>query len=85
MGEAIQNVVRALAGRVPVIGFVGAPFTMASYMIEGGASRNFIRTKQHDVRDETLWRRLMGKIVDVLAPFAQPAGGRRRALHPGVR
>ena len=50
VGEAIQTVVRALAGKVPVIGFVGAPFTMASYMIEGGASRNFIRTKQHDVQ-----------------------------------
>ena len=41
VGESIQMVTRALAGKVPVIGFVGAPFTMASYMIEGGASRNF--------------------------------------------
>jgi len=39
-------------------------------MIEGGASRNFIRTKKLMYTDETLWRRLMGKIVDVLAPFA---------------
>src|SRR5437868_9799278 len=70
VGEAIQTVVKALAGRVPVIGFVGAPFTMASYMIEGGASRNFIRTKKMMYSDETMWRRLMGKIVDVLAPFA---------------
>jgi len=70
VGEGIQHVVRALAGKVPVIGFVGAPFTMASYMIEGGASRNFIRTKRMMYSDETLWRRLMGKIVDVLAPFA---------------
>src|SRR5215471_15967694 len=46
VGESIANVMRALAGKVPVIGFVGAPFTMASYMIEGGASRNFIRTKK---------------------------------------
>ena len=71
VGEAIQATVRALAGRVPVIGFVGAPFTMASYMIEGGASRTFVRTKKLMYSDETLWRRLMGKIVDVLAPFAQ--------------
>jgi uroporphyrinogen decarboxylase len=70
VGEAIQLVTRTLAGRVPVIGFVGAPFTMASYMIEGGASRNFIKTKRLMYSDETLWRRLMGKIVDVLAPFA---------------
>jgi uroporphyrinogen decarboxylase len=69
VGEAIQLVVKALAGRVPVIGFVGAPFTMASYMIEGGPSRNFIKTKQMMYRDETLWRRLMGKLVDVLGSF----------------
>lgn len=70
VGEAIQMVVKALAGRVPVIGFVGAPFTMASYMIEGGPSRTFLRTKQMMYRDETLWRRLMGKLVDVLGAFA---------------
>jgi uroporphyrinogen decarboxylase len=71
VGEAIQMVTRALASKVPVIGFVGAPFTMASYMIEGGASRNFINAKSLMYRDETLWRRLMGKLVDVLGPFAQ--------------
>jgi len=70
VGESIQLVVKALAGRVPVIGFVGAPFTMASYMIEGGPSRNFLRTKQMMYRDETMWRRLMGKLVDVLGAFA---------------
>jgi uroporphyrinogen decarboxylase len=69
VGESIQIVSKALSGRVPVIGFVGAPFTMASYMIEGGPSRNFIRTKQMMYRDETLWRRLMGKLVDVLGSF----------------
>ena len=70
VGESIQMVVRALAGKVPVIGFIGAPFTLASYMIEGGSSRNYIRTKRMMYSDETMWRRLMGKIVDVLAPFA---------------
>ena len=70
VGEAIRIVVQQLAGRVPVIGFVGAPFTIASYMIEGGPSRNFIRTKEMMYQDETLWRRLMGKLVDVLGPFA---------------
>jgi uroporphyrinogen decarboxylase len=79
VGESIQLVAKALAGRVPVIGFVGAPFTMASYMIEGGPSRNFLRTKQMMYRDETLWRRLMGKLVDVLGSFAvlQVAAGAR--------
>jgi uroporphyrinogen decarboxylase len=70
VGESIQMVVRALAGKVPVVGFIGAPFTLASYMIEGGSSRNYIRTKRMMYADETMWRRLMGKIVDVLAPFA---------------
>jgi uroporphyrinogen decarboxylase len=79
VGEAIQQSVRALAGRVPLIGFCAAPFTLASYMIEGGASKNFLRTKRMMYSDETLWRRLMGKIVDVLAPFAimQVASGAR--------
>ncbi len=79
VGEAIQIATRALAGRVPVIGFVGAPFTVASYMIEGGASRTFLRTKRMMYNDETLWRRLMGKLVDVLGPFAlhQVAAGAR--------
>jgi uroporphyrinogen decarboxylase len=79
VGETIQLVTKALAGRVPVIGFVGAPFTMASYMVEGGPSRNFVRTKQMMYRDETLWRRLMGKLVDVLGAFGilQVAAGAR--------
>jgi uroporphyrinogen decarboxylase len=79
VGESIQQVVKALAGRVPVIGFVGAPFTMASYMIEGGPSRTFLKTKTMMYRDETLWRRLMGKLVDVLGSFAvlQVAAGAR--------
>ena len=79
VAESIQMVTKALAGRVPVIGFVGAPFTMASYMVEGGPSRNFLRTKQMMYRDETMWRRLMGKLVDVLGSFAvmQVAAGAR--------
>src|SRR6266849_2494344 len=56
VAEAIQSVVQALAGRVPVIGFVGAPFTMASYMIEGGSSRTFIRTKQMMYGNEKIGR-----------------------------
>jgi uroporphyrinogen decarboxylase len=70
VGESIQLVTKSLGSRVPVIGFVGAPFTLASYMIEGGASKTFLRTKQMMYRDETLWRRLMGKLVDVLGSFA---------------
>jgi uroporphyrinogen decarboxylase len=79
VGEAIQAVNRALGGRVPVIGFVGAPFTLASYMIEGGPSKTFLKTKKLMFGNETMWRRLMGKLVDVLGDFArlQVAAGAR--------
>jgi uroporphyrinogen decarboxylase len=69
VGETIQLVTKALAGRVPVIGFVGAPFTLASYMIEGGPSKTFLKTKKLMYADEIMWRRLMGKLVDVLGDF----------------
>ncbi|MBV9767913.1 MAG: uroporphyrinogen decarboxylase [Acidobacteriaceae bacterium] len=71
VGETIRIVIEALAARVPVIGFVGAPFTLASYMIEGAASRTFLKTKTLMFGNETMWRRLMGKLVDVLGDFAQ--------------
>ena len=79
VARAIQKVATHFRDRLGIIGFCGAPFTLASYMIEGGASRNFINTKTLMYRDETLWRRLMGKLVDVLGPFAvmQVAAGAR--------
>lgn len=79
VGQAIQTVTRALGNRVPVIGFVGAPFTLASYMIEGGASKTFLKTKRLMFGNEIMWRRLMGKLVDVLGDFArlQVAAGAR--------
>ena len=70
VGEAIQLVTRELAGKVPVVGFVGAPFTLASYMIEGGPSKTFLKTKQLMFSNEIMWHRLMGKLVDVLGDFA---------------
>ena len=70
VGESIRIVTRELAGRVPVVGFVGAPFTLASYMIEGGPSKTFLKTKKLMFSNEVLWRRLMGKLVDVLGDFA---------------
>jgi len=61
VAESIQLVTRTLGGRVPVIGFVGAPFTLASYMIEGGPSKTFLKTKKLMYSDDAMWRRLMGK------------------------
>jgi uroporphyrinogen decarboxylase len=81
VGEAIQLVTRALAGKVPVVGFVGAPFTLASYMIEGGPSKTFLKTKKLMFSSEIMWRRLMGKLVDVLGDFAgMQVGAGARAI-----
>ncbi|MBI4480563.1 MAG: uroporphyrinogen decarboxylase [Acidobacteria bacterium] len=69
VAEAIRIVCRELNGKVPLIGFSGAPFTVASYMVEGGSSRNFIRTKQMMYQHPELWRELLQKLVKVLSEF----------------
>ncbi|MGA1982369.1 MAG: uroporphyrinogen decarboxylase [Acidobacteriaceae bacterium] len=53
-----------------VIGFCGAPFTLASYMIEGGSSRNYIETKKMMYGDSDAWSILMSKLVTVLTDYA---------------
>ncbi|TBW74078.1 uroporphyrinogen decarboxylase, partial [Staphylococcus capitis] len=50
---------------VPLIGFTGAPFTLASYMIEGGPSKNYNFTKAMMYRDEETWFALMNHLVDI--------------------
>ena len=81
VAEAIKLACKHLDGKVPVIGFVGAPFTLASYMIEGGASKTFLKTKRLMYSAETMWRRLMGQLVDVLGDFARmQVGGGARAV-----
>ena len=52
-----------LPPNIPLIGFSGAPFTLASYLLEGGASKNFIRTKTLMYSDETAWHALLEKIT----------------------
>ena len=68
--EAISLAKRELDGKVPLIGFVGAPFTLASYMIEGSGSRHYVRTKRLMYGEPAAWNMLMTKIVDVLGPYA---------------
>ncbi len=70
VGESIALARRHLDDRVPVIGFVGAPFTLASYMIEGRGSRHYAATKSLMWSDPSGWRELMERIVAVLAPYA---------------
>jgi len=64
--EAIRIVRQELEGRSPLIGFSGAPFTLASYIIEGGHSRNYALTKGLMYEDRSAWNRLMEKISEVL-------------------
>ena len=71
VAQAIRLARRALDGKAPVIGFVGAPFTLASYIIEGGASRHYIETKRLMFGDPALWTQLMAKLVLVLAAYAK--------------
>lgn len=76
--EAIRIVRGELESRdIPVIGFAGAPFTLASYAIEGGSSRDFTRTKAFMLSEPAAWRRLLGKLVTVQADYllAQAAAG----------
>jgi uroporphyrinogen decarboxylase len=67
--EAIRQVQRELAGRVPLIGFAGAPFTLASYAIEGGHSNNFARTKSLMYGAPDAWHRLCRRLAAVVGEY----------------
>jgi uroporphyrinogen decarboxylase len=60
--QAVRQTRADLKPQTPLIGFAGAPFTVASYMIEGGASRNFEQTKCMMYRDSGVWHELMRRI-----------------------
>jgi len=61
--ETVRQTRNELPADIPVIGFAGAPFTLASYVIEGGASRNYLHTKTLMYRDAGAWRALMQRFV----------------------
>ena len=77
--DAISLTRKMLAGRVPLIGFAGAPFTLASYAIEGGSSRNYIHTKQMMYREPETWHRLMDKFARVITGYL------RRQIRAGAQ
>ncbi len=77
--DAIRIVARELDGKVPLIGFAGGPFTVASYLIEGGSSRSYIRTKRLMYDAPDAWAKLMEKLAAVTARYlhAQIKAGAR--------
>src|SRR4026208_380823 len=77
VNEAIRQTRRALKPDIPLIGFCGAPFTLASYMTEGGGSKNYVHTKRLMYNDPGAWHAMMSLISRALAKYlnAQIAAG----------
>ena len=69
VGDAIKLVHRALGAKTPLIGFAGAPFTLASYLIEGGSSRQYQATKTFMYQQPETWHRLMELLAVVTAHY----------------
>jgi uroporphyrinogen decarboxylase len=67
--EAIRLTQRALSGRIPLIGFSGAPFTLACYAIEGGASREFIKAKTLMYTEPAAWHDLMDRLATAVGHY----------------
>ena len=70
VSEAVKLVCNHFGDKLPVIGFCGAPFTLASYMIEGGGSRNYLFTKKMMYSAPAAWSELMKKLVAVTAEYS---------------
>jgi uroporphyrinogen decarboxylase len=66
---AVRKARAGLPSHIPLIGFSGAPFTVASYLIEGGSSRNYIETKRLMYQDPGAWRALMELLVRTIATY----------------
>lgn len=71
VARAIQKVAAHFHRALGIIGFCGAPYTLASYMIEGGGSRNYVHTKQMMYNDAQSWRSLLDKLVIVLEEYCR--------------
>ena len=67
--DAIRQIQHELAGRVPLIGFAGAPFTLASYAIEGGHSNNFAHTKALMYGHPAAWHRFCDLLADIIGDY----------------
>ena len=67
--ETVRLARKALADRIPLIGFAGAPFTLASYLIEGGASREFLLTKRFMRAERDAWHAMLGRLAGITADY----------------
>src|SRR5215204_1807346 len=67
--EAVRITRRELKPNIPLIGFCGAPFTLASYICEGGGSKNYINTKRLMYTDPGAWHALMSRIARALSQY----------------
>ncbi|HUK42230.1 MAG TPA: uroporphyrinogen decarboxylase [Candidatus Acidoferrales bacterium] len=67
--ETVRKCRHELNDKVPLIGFSGAPFTLASYLIEGGGSRNYVYTKKLFYSDPGAWQTLMEKLAHAVADY----------------
>ena len=70
VSEAVKLVCKHFGSKLPVIGFCGAPFTLASYMIEGRGSRNYLQTKKMMYSSPEVWDELLRKLVSVTSEYA---------------
>ncbi len=75
--DAVRLIRRELEGRVPLIGFAGSPWTLATYMVEGGSSKNFSRIKGMMFEQPALAHEMLGKTTDAVIQYlnAQVAAG----------
>ncbi len=69
--DTIRLLRKELAGKVPLIGFAGAPFTLATYMVEGGSSKSFFQTKKMMYATPDLYRKMMDKVTDSVIAYLQ--------------
>jgi len=67
--DAVKKIRKELKNKVPLVGFAGAPFTLASYLIEGGGSRNYMHTKRLFYSAPEAWKRLMQRLAKVIGEY----------------
>jgi len=71
IGQTVANILQELPHEIALIGFAGAPFTLASYAIEGRGSRNYVFVKKLMYQHEAVWNRLLDKLVDQVVSYLE--------------